>query len=190
MTLGSWFRDYVYIPLGGSRKGLNRTMVNLLIVFALTGLWHGIGWQFLSWGLFYGILLVMEKAFLLNLMKKWPAWLQHFYTMAMVILGFVIFSASSLSEAGNSLKGMFGGLGLPLWNRNTAFYLKDIAFSLCLFIPFCTPLLPFIRAQINRNPALNKSAAVLNVIIYPLIFLLCSAWIIVETPQPFLYFQF
>ena len=102
ITLGSWFRDYVYIPLGGSRKGTLRTCSNLLIVFALTGLWHGIGWQFLTWGLFYGILLVLEKSFLLKRMEQMPRgfhWIKHVYVMLMVILGFVIFSAPSLPAA-------------------------------------------------------------------------------------------
>lgn len=190
MTLGSWFRDYVYIPLGGSRKGIKRTCFNLLVVFALTGLWHGIGWQFLSWGLFYGILLVLEKSFLLKWMERCPAWIRHCYTMLMVILGFVIFRSSTLSGAGDFLRGMFGMLHLPLWDRNTAFYFKDLLFSLCLFIPFCTPILPELRKLSYQNQKLAKAGAIVSIAVYPLVFLLCSAWIITETPQPFLYFQF
>ncbi len=190
MTLGSWFRDYVYIPLGGSRSGLRRTNLNLLIVFALTGLWHGIGWQFLSWGLFYGILLVLEKSFLLKWMERWQAWIRHCYTMLMVILGFVIFRSSTLSGAWDFLRGMFGMLHLPLWDRDTAFYFKDLLFSLCLFIPFCTPILPVLRKLSSQNQKLAKAGAIVSIAAYPLVFLLCSAWIITETPQPFLYFQF
>lgn len=190
MTLGSWFRDYVYIPLGGSRRGLKRTMINLLIVFALTGLWHGIGWQFLSWGLFYGILLVLEKSFLLKWMERWPAWIRHCYTMLMVILGFVIFRSTSLPGAWTFLRGMTGMLHLPLWDRNTAFYFRDLLFPLCLFIPFCMPILPTLRELSSKNQKLAKAGAVVSIAAYPLVFLLCSAWIITETPQPFLYFQF
>lgn len=190
MTLGSWFRDYVYIPLGGSRKGIKRTMLNLLIVFALTGLWHGIGWQFLSWGLFYGILLVLEKSFLLKWMERCPAWIRHCYTMLMVILGFVIFRSSSLSGAWIFLQGMSGMLHLPLWDRNTAFYFRDLLFPLCLFIPFSMPILPTLRKILSKNQKLAKAGAVVSIAAYPLVFLLCSAWIITETPQPFLYFQF
>lgn len=190
MTLGSWFRDYVYIPLGGSRRGLKRTMLNLLIVFALTGLWHGIGWQFLSWGLFYGILLVLEKSFLLKWMERWPAWIRHCYTMLMVILGFVIFRSTSLPGAWTFLQGMSGMLHLPLWDRNTAFYFRDLLFPLCLFIPFCMPILPTLRKILSKNQKLAKAGAVVSIAAYPLVFLLCSAWIITETPQPFLYFQF
>lgn len=190
MTLGSWFRDYVYIPLGGSRRGIKRTILNLLIVFALTGLWHGIGWQFLSWGLFYGILLVLEKSFLLKWMGQWPVWIRRCYTMLMVILGFVIFRSSSLSGAWNFLMGMSGMLHLPLWDRNTAFYLKDLLFPLCLFIPFCAPILPLLREKAAKSRKLSRAGAVISIAAYPLLFLLCSAWIITETPQPFLYFQF
>lgn len=190
MTLGSWFRDYVYIPLGGSRRGIKRTTLNLLIVFALTGLWHGIGWQFLSWGLFYGILLVLEKSFLLKWMGQWPVWIRRCYTMLMVVLGFVIFRSSSLSGAWESLRGMFGMLQLPLWDRNTAFYFRDLLFPLCLFIPFSTPILPTLRELSSKNQKLAKASAVVSIAAYPLVFLLCSAWIITETPQPFLYFQF
>lgn len=190
MTLGSWFRDYVYIPLGGSRRGIKRTILNLLIVFALTGLWHGIGWQFLSWGLFYGFLLVLEKSFLLKWMGQWPVWIRRCYTMLMVILDFVIFRSSSLSGAWESLRGMFGMLQLPLWDRNTAFYFRDLLFPLCLFIPFCAPILPTLRELSSKNQKLAKASAVVSIAAYPLVFLLCSAWIITETPQPFLYFQF
>lgn len=190
MTLGSWFRDYVYIPLGGSRRGIKRTTLNLLVVFALTGLWHGIGWQFLSWGLFYGILLVLEKSFLLKWMGQWPVWIRRCYTMLMVVLGFVIFRSSSLSGAWESLRGMFGMLQLPLWDQNTAFYFKDLLFPLCLFIPFCAPILPALRELSSKNQKLAKASAVVSIAAYPLVFLLCSAWIITETPQPFLYFQF
>ncbi|MDE6743942.1 MAG: MBOAT family protein [Lachnospiraceae bacterium] len=190
MTLGSWFRDYVYIPLGGSRRGIKRTCFNLLVVFALTGLWHGIGWQFLSWGLFYGILLVLEKSFLLKWMERCPAWIRRCYTMLMVILGFVIFRSSSLSGAWNFLQGMSGVLYLPLWDRNTAFYFRDLLFPLCLFIPFCTPILPTLRELSSKNQKIAKAGAIISIAAYPLVFLLCSAWIITETPQPFLYFQF
>lgn len=193
ITLGSWFRDYVYIPLGGSRKGTLRTCSNLLIVFALTGLWHGIGWQFLTWGLFYGILLVLEKSFLLKWMEQMPRgfhWIKHVYVMLMVILGFVIFSAPSLPAARATLCSMFGLGGLPLWNRDTIFYLKDILFAAGFFILFSTPVFPMLKEQIDKRPKLAKYAAAAGILIYPLILLLCTAWIIVETPQPFLYFQF
>lgn len=190
MTLGSWFKDYVYIPLGGSRRGIRRTCLNLLVVFALTGLWHGIGWQFLSWGLFYGILLVLEKSFLLKWLERCPAWLRRCYTMLMVILGFVIFHSTTLSDAWNFLQGMSGMSHLPLWDRNTAFYFRDLLFPLCLFIPFCAPILPALRNILQKNQKLAKAGAVISIAAYPLIFLLCSAWIITQTPQPFLYFQF
>ncbi|MDE6712861.1 MAG: MBOAT family protein, partial [Lachnospiraceae bacterium] len=149
-----------------------------------------IGWQFLSWGLFYGILLVLEKSFLLKWMERCPAWIRRCYTMLMVILGFVIFRSTSLSGAWNFLQGMSGMLHLPLWDRNTAFYFKDLLFSLCLFIPFCAPILPTLRDITQKNQKLAKAGAVISIAAYPLIFLLCSAWIITQTPQPFLYFQF
>lgn len=187
MTLGSWFRDYVYIPLGGNRKYHVR---NLLIVFALTGLWHGIGWQFFLWGLFYGILIVVEKLGLLKLLERLPKFISHVYTMLMVILGFVIFSAKSMPDALNSFAGMFGGLGLPVWNQDTAFFLKDFAVPFLMFVAFCLPILPAIQKFMDATPTGRMVAKYASLLFYPFLLLLCSAWIIVETPQPFLYFQF
>ena len=194
MTLSSWFKDYVYIPLGGSRAGMPRTIRNLLIVFALTGLWHGIGWQFLSWGLFYGVILVLEKLFFLRILEKIPRIFRHIYTMLMVVLGFVIFAAPSLSAAVSSLAGMFGhspeGGSLAVWNTLDGYYFKD-AFGILLFAGiFSLPVLPWLKEKLSAKFNLAGLLLPVQALLYPLLLILCTAWIIQHSAQPFLYFQF
>ncbi len=195
MTLSSWFKDYVYIPLGGSRKGMPRTIRNLLVVFMLTGLWHGIGWQFFTWGLFYGILLVMEKLFLLNILKKIPKFIGHVYTLFMVVLGFVLFAAPSLSEGFKQIQSMFGFNNLPLISSLDGYYLKDSLLLLCFAALFSFPVIPWLKKCYQENwsksnKALPMVVSVGKSLLYPVLLLLCSAWIIGHSAQPFLYFQF
>ena len=118
ITLSTWFREYVYIPLGGNRKGLKRQIVNLLIVWFLTGLWHGASWNFVLWGLYYFVLLVIEKVFLLAKMQRWPRVLQHFYALFFIVTGWVVFAIEDFHKMGQYLLVMFGLRGS--WINNTA----------------------------------------------------------------------
>ena len=120
ITLSTWFREYVYIPLGGNRKGLKRQIVNLLIVWFLTGLWHGASWNFVLWGLYYFVLLVIEKVFLLAKMQRWPRVLQHFYALFFIVTGWVVFAIEDFHKMGQYLLVMFGLRGS--WINNTAQY--------------------------------------------------------------------
>lgn len=124
ISLGTWFREYVYIPLGGNRKGIVRQIVNLAIVWFLTGLWHGAYINFVLWGVYYGILLVIEKFLLKNVLKALPAILQHFYTMLLVMVGWSLFSWQDMTDAAGYIKTMFfyGGAG----------YINDQTFYLLL----------------------------------------------------------
>ena len=171
-----------------------RTIRNLLIVFALTGLWHGIGWQFFSWGLFYGVILVLEKLFFLRILEKIPRIFRHLYTMLMVVLGFVIFAAPSLSAAVSSLAGMFGlspeGGFLAVWNTLDGYYFKD-AFGILLFAGiFSLPVLPWLKEKLSAKFNLSGLLLPVQALLYPLLLILCTAWIIQHSAQPFLYFQF
>lgn len=108
ISLSSWFREYVYIPLGGNRKGMARQLFNIMVVWMLTGLWHGANWNFVMWGVYYGILLMIEKLFLLKWLDKAPAWIGHIYSMFLVIIGWTIFAQTDMSKLWAYLKAMFG----------------------------------------------------------------------------------
>lgn len=124
ISLGSWFREYVYIPLGGNRKGLKRQLLNLLIAWCLTGLWHGASWNFLVWGLYFGVFLIAEKLFLLRRLEALPGWISHAYCLIFVAVSWVVFAFDSLSEGLVYLRAMFG-LGSGGWMGETALYYAE-----------------------------------------------------------------
>ena len=124
ISLGSWFRDYLYIPLGGNRKGSARQLLNILLVWLATGLWHGAAWNFVLWGLLYAVLLTAEKLFLLRGLQKLHV-LNHVYVLLFVTLGFVLFDASSVQDAAQSIRAMFGGGGLPLVSAESLYELRS-----------------------------------------------------------------
>lgn len=168
ISLGSWFRDYVYIPLGGNRCGQWRQMVNILLVWCLTGFWHGAEWNFLLWGLFYGILLILEK---ITKMKRG----NRFYMLFFVIVGFVIFDAANMQEAVYHLKSMFGLTGLSLVNAEALYYFKS-------YIPY------FVIGGICSTPFLKRWSQ--NAILVFVLFLFSTGTILAGSFQPFLYFRF
>ena len=184
ITLSGWFRDYVYIPLGGNRKGLPRQILNLLIVWTLTGLWHGAAWNFLLWGLLYGVLLILEKLFLLKFLEKHRGF-GHFYTLFFVVLGFVLFGASSLSDAGRTLAGMFGLAGLPLISGPSLYYLISFAVLLAVGIVGSTPLAAKLWLRLPKpvrtagEPLLGLACLILS-----------TAYLVDGSFNPFLYFRF
>lgn len=123
ISLSSWFKEYVYIPLGGNRKGFPKQIRNILIVWLLTGFWHGASWNFVAWGLYFGVLLIVEKIFLLRFLKKLPAFFQHVYTMLLVMLGWAIFSFDSLGNGIAYIRALFGGYGQPIWDGGGVYLL-------------------------------------------------------------------
>ncbi len=149
MTLGSFFKDYVYIPLGGSRVSKPRWMLNIMIVWGLTGIWHGAAWNFLLWGLYYGIILMLEKLVILKALKKAPSFIQHFYCMVIVIIGWVLFSVSGLSNVGEWISALFGAYGWlgtsTLWDLQSWSY----ASLLPILIIGSTPIFPWIRKKLQ-----------------------------------------
>lgn len=133
ISLSSWFREYVYIPLGGNRKGLPRQIFNLAVVWLLTGLWHGASWNFVLWGAYYGVLLIIEKLFLLRLLKKLPGWFGHIYSVFLVVVGWVIFAQTDMGKLVNYLKAMFG-IGASGVNADFFFFLSGNAFLLAVLV--------------------------------------------------------
>ena len=188
MSLGSWFRDYVYIPLGGNRVKFGRWLFNTLVVWMLTGLWHGAAWNFVIWGLLYAVLLIGEKLFVKRIIDK-SRILAHVYTMLFVTLGFVIFNAPDMATAGKDVLGMFGVGGHPLSNSFTIYHLSGNALIFILGILGSTPLPKLLYSRIADSKVKN-AVAIIEPIVCVLLLLLCTAYLVDGSYNPFLYFRF
>ena len=188
MSLGSWFRDYVYIPLGGNRVKFARWLFNTLVVWMLTGLWHGAAWNFVIWGLLYAVLLIGEKLFVKKLIDK-AAVLGHIYTMLFVTIGFVIFNAPNMATAGKDLLGMIGIGGAPVVNDLTLYQLSSNAFIYILGILGATPLPKLVYSKLAGG-RLTKAVAVVEPVVCILLLLVCTAYLVDGSYNPFLYFRF
>lgn len=174
ISLGQWFRDYVYIPLGGNRKGILMQIRNILIVWALTGIWHGKGWNFLIWGMYFGILLILEKCVLLKLLKRLPAVFGHLYTLTAVLTGMTVFALEHLGEGLRWLAMMFGSSGC-LWNGQSVWLLSNYG----LLLLFC------IFGSFGFGKKLAGCPAVWAISLF-----LSVAYIVDASYNPFLYFRF
>ena len=188
ITLSLWFRDYVYIPLGGNRTSMLVTMRNLMIVWMLTGLWHGASWNFLLWGCYYGVLLIIEKYILYDLIQRLPNVLRWAYTMLAVMIGWVFFASSNVSDACSYLGSMMMVDGNPSMDANSLFLLKEYAVYLMIGIVCCTPLLArcieILKVQFKEQLWFLKPIATVCVM------LLLLSYLLSNTYQSFLYFQF
>ena len=189
MSLGSWFRDYLYIPLGGSRKGKARQLLNILIVWLATGLWHGAAWTFVLWGLWFAVLLLLEKLALLPVLEKHRV-LGHVYTLFFVTLGFVLFDADSAAQAVSRISAMFGAGGLPLSSAQAVYYLKSYGPLLVLGILCATPLPKMIVAKLRKSKGAATALDVLEPLFVLIPLLLGTAFLVDGSFNPFLYFRF
>ncbi len=188
ISLGSWFRDYVYIPLGGNRVSNVRWLVNTFIVWSLTGLWHGAAWNYVLWGLLYAVFLLVEKW--VPALKKMPDVLRRVYTLLVVFLGMVIFNAADLSQIGTDLANMFGFGGLPFLSDATLYYLGSFA---VLFILGIVGSTCWVKNTVNRLAEGRKTAsvmAVLEPILLLILLLVCTGYLVDGAFSPFLYFRF
>ena len=190
MTLGTWFRDYVYIPLGGNRVPFGRWIFNIAVVWFLTGLWHGAAWNFVLWGLMFAVLLVLEKLFLKKWLEKLPVVLAHTLVMVVIIISFVLFNASSLAEAASDMAGMFGLGGLPLVTAETLYYLRSYAVIFVLGIIGCTPLPANIAKRLAGGTKTAGVFRVLEVAALVGLLLVCTAFLVDGSFNPFVYFRF
>ena len=184
ISLGTWFREYVYIPLGGNRVPVGRHILNLLIVWALTGLWHGASWNFVIWGLYYGVILILEKYVLHPLCKKLPKAVRHIYTMLLVMFGWAIFSNTDFSEMGSFIRNLFGGGVTGFADSDFLYYLKSNLILLILSVFFCGPAFRKVMSLTERRQP------VVNLIICVLIFVVSVAFLVSGSYNPFLYFRF
>lgn len=186
MTLGSWFRDYVYIPLGGNRVGFLRWMFNIFVVWMLTGLWHGAAWNFVIWGLLFAVLLIIEK--ITGFTKKLPKVMLHVYVLFVLVLSFVIFNAENLGQATEDISGMFGQLSIPFTTAETMYYLKSYSLILFIAIIGCTPLPKKIYLSFKEKyPGILH---MLQTISFILLLLIVTAYLVDGSFNPFLYFRF
>lgn len=178
ISLSTWFKEYLYIPLGGNRKGKFRQVINLLIVWSLTGLWHGAAWNFVAWGLYYGILLILEKFVLNKLRAKLPKAVNWLTTFIIVIIGWVFFFSNSFSGAADYLGTMFGANGFA--TADTLFYL--LGYIVIMVLGMVPAVVSF-----DDN---GKKPAVIKWIACILLFVLSVAFLVSESYNPFLYFRF
>ena len=190
MSLSSWFRDYVYISLGGNRKGTIILVRNIFIVWALTGIWHGANWIFVIWGLMFGIMLIIEKLFLTKHLEKMPSILQRIYVLFTVMISFIIFNANSIGEAWNNIIGLFGANGESLINASTVYYLKSYLVVLVIAIIGSTPLLKNIIEKLKTKTNANKIINLLEPIAMASILIIVTAYLVDNSYNPFLYFRF
>lgn len=188
ISLSSWFRDYVYIPLGGNRVSKLKWIRNIFIVWFLTGFWHGASWNFILWGLYFGILLVIEKIFLSKLLEKTKI-IKYLYTIIIVIISFLIFSTNTIPEIITSLKNMFFLNNIPLTTIETNYYLRSYLVLLIISIIAATPLFKNIIIKL-RKTKLEKVIDILEPIYYLVLLILCTSFLIDASFNPFLYFRF
>ncbi|MCL2509105.1 MAG: MBOAT family protein [Oscillospiraceae bacterium] len=186
MTLGSWFRDYVYIPMGGNRVRPLRYCLNIMVVWGLTGFWHGANWNFMLWGLYYGLLLLFEKFALRGRQERWPKALQHTYGLIMVGLGFVLFDCVSLSGAGKTYLALFGFAGGV--NREALYYLRSYALPLLIGIVGATPV-PARLAKKCRDSA-PRAFTAFTLFGIAILLALVTAGLVDGSFNPFIYFRF
>lgn len=179
-------KDYVYIPLGGNRRSTSRFIFNILIVWLLTGFWHGADWNFIFWGLFHGIVLLIEKFFIGDLVDKLPKWLQDFYVMVIVMVGWVLFDADNLLVAGNRLLRMFTLDSTALTNAESLYYLRSYIFTIIIAIIGSTPLPKRIADKLENK----KIMTIIEPLFVGVLLIATTAFIVDGSFNPFIYFRF
>ena len=189
MSLGSWFRDYVYIPLGGNRVSKSKWLRNIFIVWMLTGLWHGASWNFVLWGLGFAVLLVAEKLLYKERLEKTHV-LKHVYVLLFVTLSFVLFNASSVKEAASQIGAMFGADGLPLVSAESLYYAKSYAVTFLIAAVGATPVCKNLICRLTQTKSGARAMTVLQPAWLLLLLAACTAFLVDGSFNPFLYFRF
>ncbi len=182
ISLTNWFREYVYIPLGGNRKGTGRTIFNLTVVWTLTGIWHGASWNFLLWGIYFLIFIILERFVFRGIIQKIPIWMQHGYTLLVVFLGWGLFAIENLGQLGQYGKALFGA-GAGLYNAQAGYYLRSYGLLLLILAVSATSLGKRCWKAMPRKQLVTPILLLLGLI-------LCTACLVDATYNPFLYFRF
>ncbi len=189
ISLGSWFRDYIYIPLGGNRVSAFRHLFNIFLVWMLTGFWHGAAWNFIVWGLYFAILLIIEKLWLFHYLKK-SRILSHVYVMTLVIISFVIFDAVSMGQAFSYIKAMFGAGGYSLISAEFLYYLRSYGVVLILAMIGATPLPQKLWNRVSATSVGGNVMILVEPLAISALLVVCTAYLIDGSYNPFLYFRF
>jgi len=189
MSLGTWFRDYVYIPMGGNRVSRLRWFFNIFVVWMLTGFWHGASWNFVLWGLYFAVLLVIEKVWLLDKLRKHKV-LSHIYLLLVVMISFVLFNAIDLRQAVTDIGSIFGLGGLPFVTGEMLYYLRSYAVVLIVAIIGATPLPKICIQKLQANEKLGKVINVIEPVALAALLLVMTAYLVDGSFNPFLYFRF
>lgn len=187
ISLGSWFREYVYIPLGGNRCSIPKQVRNLFVVWFLTGLWHGSSWNFIVWGLYYGVILFIEKIFLKNVLESIPSFIRHLYTMILVMIGWVFFSYDNLGTGLLYISVMFGLNGNPIIDSTFMYYLYT---NIIILIPIILCSTPIVNIVYKKIVYKKKWGIILGIAINLIILFIATAYLVNATYNPFLYFRF
>ena len=190
ISLSSWFKDYVYIPLGGSRNGKKILVRNLLIVWALTGIWHGASWNFVIWGIMFGVILIIEKLLLGKYLEKMPTIFRRLYVLFIVMISFIIFNASNMNEAIHNILGLFGINGENFINDYTIYYLKSYFIIILGAIIGCTPILKVTIENLRKKSILNRVLNIIEPVFIVFLLLIVTSYSIDNSYNPFLYFRF
>ncbi len=189
ISLSTWFRDYVYIPLGGNRKGIARQCLNIMIVWFLTGFWHGANWNFICWGLYFGVILLCEKLFLAKALKKTPAVIQHIYSLLLIIVGWGIFAYEDTADLIQNFKNLFGFGGLEFFNDKALFWLANYAVTFIVLIIASTPLFRKLGEKLTLKAPVLYSC-VLEPAAVAVLLIVSTAYLASNSFNPFLYFRF
>ena len=189
MSLGSWFRDYLYIPLGGNRVSKGRHIINIFAVWLFTGFWHGASWNFILWGVFFGVLLLIEKFWLLKALNK-SVVLSRFYILLAALLSFVVFQIPTLTEAFSYIGGMFGAGSIPFVSAEFVYYLRSFAVVLMIGMIGATPLPKTIVLKLRANEKARKVLNIIEPVFLLGLLIVMTAYLVDGSFNPFLYFRF
>ena len=190
MSLGTWFRDYLYIPLGGNRVPVGRWIFNTLVVWFATGFWHGADWTFILWGLYFALFLVLEKFFLNKFFAKLPKIFSHIYVVVLILISFVLFSGNGVSGSISDIGSMFGAGGLPFWSTETGYYLGGYAVVLIAALVGATPVVKNSVLKIKENKTGRFIINIIEPFFVVAMLLIVTAYFVDGSFSPFLYFRF
>ena len=189
ISLGTWFRDYVYIPMGGNKVGKARHFLNILTVWMLTGLWHGASWNFVIWGLYFAVLLIIEKVFLLKILRKSKVF-SRIFVLTLIVISFVIFNAPDMTVAFSDIASLFGFTSIPLCSAETLYYLRSFAVFFIIGITCSTPLPKLLFNSIEKHSVGKRILNFAEPAVTVLLLVLITAYLVDGSYNPFLYFRF
>ncbi len=189
ISLSQWFKSYVYIPLGGNRKGIPRTIINLFIVWSLTGFWHGAGWNFLLWGIYFAVILILEKFVLAKVLEKIPLIVKRIVTLVLLLISWVMFAATDFPSMSNYFSHMFGISGNAIVNEAFIYNLRNYGFIIIIGGIAATPIYPKICKSINGSQW-KDFLYIIGMIIFLMLFAMTISFLVNNTYNPFLYFRF